>query len=88
MDYVSLKNLLEKFATRRSKATDDMNITDIERFYPEVMDADNSFGPNNTMFGRFGDFNLMSNATVASDDLNSVLTSEYIIIVDFIDFIH
>ena len=41
MDYLSLKNLLEKFAERRARITDSTTIVAIERFYPQAQNTTN-----------------------------------------------
>jgi len=69
LDYLSLKNLLEKFADRRTKINDKTDISHIERFY-FVAEASKSFEISTSH-----DFNLMTNS-VASDDCDNLTTSE------------
>ncbi len=66
LDYVSLKSLLEKFADRRSRLTDDTDLDTIEKFFPEA-DTSASFEPNKRKEFGFGDFNLMSPSSQEKD---------------------
>ena len=69
LDYLSLKNLLEKFADRRTKINDKTDISHIERFY-FLAEASKYFEISTSY-----DINLMTNS-VASDDGDNLTTSE------------
>lgn len=69
LDYLSLKNLLEKFAERRGHLSTNTKIETIERFYPEAEESNASEFKKSK--SRFGDFNLMS-----SSDESEKVTSE------------
>lgn len=69
LDYLALKNLLERFAERRGHLSNNTKIETIERFYPEAEESNASEFKKTK--SRFGDFNLMS-----PSDESDTITSE------------